>query len=104
MCLRKIFEIFLCLRKVLKNLPYVYIIDLGTGKTSGQTPALDNASWTPEIATAKIKRDAQAEVLLVSKKLILLQKSFLSLNQVLLKLKKIPKKETQEFYITLLME
>ena len=45
------------------TVPYVYVIDLGTGKTSGQTPTLDNAAWTAAFATAKIKRDAQAEVL-----------------------------------------
>lgn len=48
--------------------PYVYVIDLGTGKTSGETPELDNAKWTSAFATAKIKRDAQAEVLVGFKK------------------------------------
>ena len=50
------------------TVPYVYVIDLGTGKTSGQTPSLDNAAWTAAFATAKIKRDAQAEVLVGFKK------------------------------------
>ncbi|WP_296882121.1 hypothetical protein [uncultured Methanobrevibacter sp.] len=50
------------------TVPYVYVIDLGTGKTSGQTPTLDNAAWTAAFATAKIKRDAQAEVLVGFKK------------------------------------
>ena len=42
--------------------PYVYVIDLGTGKTSGQSPTLDATAWTAAMASAKIKRDAQAEV------------------------------------------
>ena len=50
------------------TVPYVYVIDLGTGKTSGQTPALDNTAWTKAFADAKIKRDAQAEVLVGFKK------------------------------------
>lgn len=48
--------------------PYVYVIDLGTGKTTGQTPALDNAAWTAAFAKAKVKRDASAEVLVGFKK------------------------------------
>ena len=43
--------------------PYVYVIDLGTGKTSGGSPVLDTTAWTTAFANAKIKRDAQAEVL-----------------------------------------
>lgn len=48
--------------------PYVYVIDLGTGKTSGQSPILDNTAWTAAFASAKIKRDATAEVLVGFKK------------------------------------
>ena len=48
--------------------PYVYVIDLGTGKTSGQTPELDNAAWFAAMDTAKIKRDATAEVYVGFKK------------------------------------
>lgn len=44
------------------TVPYVYVIDLGTGKTSGQSPTLDASAWTAAMASAKIKRDAQAEV------------------------------------------
>lgn len=43
--------------------PYVYVIDLGTGKTSDETPVLNTTAWTTAFANAKIKRDAQAEVL-----------------------------------------
>lgn len=43
--------------------PYVYVIDLGTGKTDDTTPVLDTTAWTTAFANAKIKRDAQAEVL-----------------------------------------
>ena len=43
--------------------PYVYVIDLGTGKTTAQTPVLDASAWTAAFADAKIKRDATAEVL-----------------------------------------
>ena len=50
------------------TVPHVYVIDLGTGKTSGQSPVLDNSAWTAAFATAKIKRDAQAEVLVGFKK------------------------------------
>ena len=50
------------------TVPYVYVIDLGTGKTSGQNPSLDNTAWTDAFAKAKIKRDAQAEVLVGFKK------------------------------------
>lgn len=50
------------------TVPYVYVIDLGTGKTSGQSPVLDNTAWTAAFASAKIKRDAQAEVLVGFKK------------------------------------
>lgn len=49
-------------------MPYVYVIDLGTGKTSAQTPALDASAWTAAMASAKIKRDAQAEVYVGFKK------------------------------------
>lgn len=48
--------------------PYVYVIDLGTGKTSGNSPVLDTTAWTTAFANAKIKRDAQAEVLVGFKK------------------------------------
>ena len=48
--------------------PYVYVIDLGTGKTSDQTPVLNASAWTSAFASAKIKRDATAEVLVGFKK------------------------------------
>ncbi|MBQ6511764.1 hypothetical protein [Methanobrevibacter sp.] len=42
--------------------PYVYVIDLGTGKTTGQSPVLDATAWTAAMANAKKKRDVTAEV------------------------------------------
>jgi hypothetical protein len=48
--------------------PYVYCIDLVTGKTSGNSPVLDTTAWTNAFAKAKIKRDATAEVLVGFKK------------------------------------
>lgn len=42
--------------------PYVYVIDLGTGKTTGQSPVLKTADWTDAMASAKKKREVTAEV------------------------------------------
>lgn len=42
--------------------PYIYVIDLGTGKTSDSTPVLDNTAWTAAMDLAKKKREVTAEV------------------------------------------
>lgn len=48
--------------------PYVYVIDLGTGKTTGETPVLNASAWTTAMNNAKIKRDVTAEVFVGFKK------------------------------------
>lgn len=50
------------------GIPYVYVIDLGTGKTTGENPTLDNAKWTAAMDLAKSKRDVQTEVYVGFKK------------------------------------
>lgn len=50
------------------SVPYVYVIDLGTGMTTGETPTLKTADWTNAMALAKSKREVQAEVFVGFKK------------------------------------
>lgn len=49
--------------------PYVYVIDLGAGRTtSNNTTTLTTATFTAAFASAKVKRDAQSEVIVGLKK------------------------------------
>lgn len=50
------------------SVPYVYVIDLGTGMTTGQSPTLKTADWTDAMTLAKSKREVQAEVFVGFKK------------------------------------
>lgn len=50
------------------SVPYVYVIDLGTGVTTGDNPTLKTADWIAAMALAKSKREVQAEVFVGFKK------------------------------------
>lgn len=50
------------------GLPYVYVIDLGVGKTTGQSPVLDASKFLEAMDLAKSVREIQAEVYVGFKK------------------------------------
>lgn len=50
------------------GIPYVYVIDLGTGKTTSETPVLNTTAFTDAMELAKSKRDVEVEIYVGFKK------------------------------------